>query len=88
MDEEIAKTKDTEAVSEAGLFSAAECARLCGVSQPVSSAELDEQIVKFLWYLSAGFKRGASVWVQIGAELRAVYSERISQAAAPELCLE
>jgi hypothetical protein len=46
------------------------------------------QIAEFLWYLSAGFKRGASVWVQIGAELRAVYNERISQAAAPELCLE
>ena len=34
------------------------------------------QIVEFLWYLSAGFKRGGSLGAQCEAELRAVYSER------------
>jgi hypothetical protein len=76
MDQEIAKTKDTEAVSEAGLLSAVECARLFGDSRAESSAELNEQIVEFLWYLSAGFKRGASPWAQFKGELRAMYSER------------
>jgi len=68
MNQTIGKT--SESVGEAALLSAAECARLCGVSRRVSSAELNEQIVEFLWYLSAGFKRGASPWVQFEAELR------------------
>jgi len=58
------------------LLSAAECARLCGVTRRVSSAELNEQIGEFLWYLSAGFKRGGSLSAQFDGELRAVYSER------------
>jgi len=70
------KESVTQPVSETTLLSAAECARLCGVNGPVSSDELNEQIVKFLWYLCAGFKRGASPWVQSEAELRAMYSER------------
>jgi len=65
-----------EQVSQAVLLSAAECARLSGVNRPVSSAELNEQIVEFLRYLSAGFKRGGSPWAQFEAELRAMYSER------------
>jgi len=68
--------KPSESVGEAVLLSAAEWARLCRGSRCVSSAELDEQIVEFLWYLSAGFKRGGSFWAQFEAELRAVYSER------------
>jgi hypothetical protein len=76
MDQEIAKRKDTEAVSEAGLLSAVECARLYGVSRRVSSVEINEQIVEFLGYLYDGFKRGGSPWAQFEAELRAVYSER------------
>jgi len=74
MNQTIGKT--SESVGEAALLSAAECARLCGVSRRVSSAELNEQIVEFLWYLSAGFKRGGSLGAQCEAELRAVYSER------------
>ena len=65
-----------EHLSQAVLPSTAECARLCGVSRRVPSVELNEQIVEFLWYLSAGFKRGGSLWAQFEAELRAVYSER------------
>jgi hypothetical protein len=57
MDQEIAKTKDTEAVSEAALFSAAECARLSGVSRPVSSVELNEQIGLLLWRLQGTLTR-------------------------------
>jgi hypothetical protein len=66
----------SETVGEAGLLSAAECARLCGMTRRVPSAELNEQIVKFLGYLYEGFKRGGSPWAQFEAELRAVYSER------------
>ena len=57
MDQEIAKTKDTEAVSEAAILSAAEWARLCGVSRRVSSAELDEQIGLLMWRLQGTFSR-------------------------------
>jgi hypothetical protein len=57
MNQKIAKTKDTEAVSEAALLSAAEWARLCGVSRPVSSAELNEQIGLLLWRLQGTLSR-------------------------------
>ena len=57
MDQEIAKTKDTETVSEAALLSAAECARLCGVNGPVSRAELNEQIGLLLWRLQGTLSR-------------------------------
>ena len=76
MRETAEKHVSRDAPSETALLSPAECAKLCGVSRRVSSAELNEQIVEFLWYLSAGFKRGGSFWAQFEAELRAVYSER------------
>jgi hypothetical protein len=57
MNQEIAKRKDTEAVSEAGLLSAAACASLCGVSRRVSSAELNEQIGLLLWRLRGTLSR-------------------------------
>jgi len=57
MDHEIAKTKDTEAVSEATILSAAEWARLCGGSRRVSSAELNEQIGLLLWWLQGTLTR-------------------------------
>ncbi len=57
MNQEIAKTKDTDAVSKAALLSAPECARLCGVSRGVSSAELDEEIGLLLWRLEDTLSR-------------------------------
>ena len=57
MNDKIAKRKDTEAVSEAVLLSAAECARLCGVNQPESSDELNEHIGLLLWQLQGPMSR-------------------------------
>jgi hypothetical protein len=57
MDQEIAKRKDTEAVSGPALLSTAECARLCGVNRCVPSAELDEQIGLVMWRLQGTLSR-------------------------------
>jgi hypothetical protein len=57
MNQTIAKRKDTEAVSEAALLSASDCARLCGVRRRVSRAELNEQIGLLLWRLQGTLSR-------------------------------
>lgn len=53
----LTMTNKRETVGEAVLLSASDCARLSGVSQRVSSAELNEQIVLLLWRLQGALNR-------------------------------